>query len=108
MSHMQRVEQRDEPSSLCTAQHEQVPAHVCSSSFFKTNCDRQQAKLTWEVASTKHNLTDLRADLRRDVDALRSIRDEIKYAPSSSPPSSAVNTNAAANVRDASSVAKKH
>jgi hypothetical protein len=54
---------------------------------------RQQAKVTWEVASTKHNLNDLRADLRRDVDALKSIRDEIKYAPSSSP-TSAVNTNA--------------
>jgi hypothetical protein len=41
----------------------------------------QQAKLTFESAVTKHNLHDVRADVQRDIDALRSIRNEIRYAP---------------------------
>jgi len=43
----------------------------------------QQAKSAWERASNSAELNDVRHHMQRDLDALRRIRNEIKYAPTS-------------------------
>lgn len=55
------------------------------------------------MAASKHNLNDLRADVQRDVDALRSVRNEIKFAPTAVKATATTTSTAATTPTSASS-----